>query len=82
MTKSEALARIYERYSEDELLDAKDEPEYDATTEFTGAANIVALFDDFAHTTRNRVHRAFREAGHGKTAADAIANARRIFRRK
>lgn len=80
MTKSEALARVYERYSEEELRNAKDEPEHDAATGFTGRSNVVALFDDLGHATRKRVKSAFHKAGHGKTPADAIANARRIFR--
>ena len=83
MTKSEALARIFETYTEDELLIAKDEPET-GVPDCTGeATNVIDLFDNgryAAYATRERVRVAFRNAGHGVTAADAIVNARRILR--
>jgi hypothetical protein len=83
MTKSEALAKIFETYSDTELLIAKDEPETDITAGFGEATNVVDLFDDgryAAYATRERVRQAFRNAGHGVTAADAIVNARRILK--
>jgi hypothetical protein len=36
MTKSEALARIYETYSVEQLLNAKDEPDADTIESFLG----------------------------------------------
>ena len=83
MTKSEALAKIFDAYSEDQLLTAKDEPETDITAYFGEATNVVDLFDDgryATYATRERVRQAFRNAGHGVTAADAIDNARRILK--
>ena len=38
MTKSEALARIYETYSEEELQHAKDEPDAEFIERFLGVA--------------------------------------------
>ena len=83
MTQSQAIARIHETYTEDELRNAKDEPEHDTAFAYGATATVVTLFDDdkyFAHTTRNRLRRAFRDAGHGASPADAIANARRVLR--
>jgi hypothetical protein len=83
MTNSQAIARIYETYTEDELRDAKDEPDYGIEIAYAAMADVVALFDDdkcIAHATRNRVRRAFQNTGHGVGPADAIANARRILK--
>lgn len=82
MTKSEAIARIYESYSEDEILNARDEPE--TRTNERSAATVLRLFGDEtreADATRRRVKRAFHDAGHGSNPAEALANARRIFKR-
>jgi hypothetical protein len=84
MTKSHALTRNYETYTEDELLNAKDEPDTAIATHFNGSAKIFTLYDNdgpSGYATRIRVKQAFYDAGHGSTPAQAIANARRIFRR-
>ena len=83
MTTSEALAKIFESYTEDELLIAKDEPETDVSDCSGEATNVIDLFDHgryAAYATRERVRLAFRNAGHGVTAADAVVNARRILK--
>ena len=83
MTESQAIARIYQTYSEEELRNAKDEPEHDTVSVYGTTAKIVMLFDDdkhFAHSTRNRLRRAFQDAGHGASPADAMTNARRILK--
>jgi hypothetical protein len=80
MTNSQALARVFESYTEDELLNAKDEPDTEIAERFTGTGTVVTLFGDDAHATRRRVKAAFVDAGHGKTPAAALTNARRIFR--
>ena len=83
MTKSHALTRTYETYTEDELVNAKDEPDTAIATHISGSAKIFTLYDNGGPTgyaTRIRVRQAFYDAGHGKSPAEAIANARRIFR--
>ena len=83
MTESQAIARIFATYSEEELRNAKDEPEHDTVSSYGATAKIVMLFDDdkfFAHSTRNRLRKAFQDAGHGASPVDAIANARRILK--
>jgi len=83
MTKSHALTRIRETYTEDELLNGKDEPDTAIATHLIGSAKIFTLYDNggpTGHATRIRVKQAFYDAGHGKSSAKAIANARRIFR--
>ena len=52
MTKSEALAKIYETYSEDQLLDAKDEPDTEFIEQFLG-------FGGFHAEVYNAVQREF-----------------------
>ena len=83
MSTAQSLARIYERYTEEELRNAKDEPDTDVQERFTGRAALAFLFADDpqgTHATRRRVKRAFQGAGHGMTSSQALANARRIFR--
>ncbi|NCF30103.1 MAG: hypothetical protein GWP69_22235 [Gammaproteobacteria bacterium] len=83
MTKSHALTRIHETYTEDELLNGKDELDTAIATHLIGSAKIFTLYDNggpTGHATRIRVKQAFYDAGHGKSSAKAIANARRIFR--
>lgn len=78
MTKSKALAKILESYTEEELRDAKDEP--DTRTWTATVHTLHSGEDDAASTTRRHVKRAFHTAGHGRHPAEALANARRIFR--
>ena len=81
MTKSEALAKILESYTEEELFGAKDEP--DTSVASTRSATVVEFHGGERHaanTIRRHVKRAFHAAGHGQTPANAIANARRIFK--
>jgi len=83
MTKSEALAKILETYTEEELRGAKDEP--DTVVDYTGArsATVTTLYGEqeyAARATRRKVKRAFHAAGHGKRPADALTNARRVLR--
>lgn len=83
MSTAQSIARIYDRYSEEELRNAKDEPDTDVQERFTGRAAVAFLFTDDphgTHATRRRVRRAFEGAGHGMPASQALANARRIFR--
>ena len=83
MTRAQALASIYERYTEDELLHAKDEPDTDFARGFVETASVITLFRDAgedSHATRQRVKTAFADAGHGRSPCEALANARRIFR--
>lgn len=82
MSGTEAVAKIYETYTADELRDAKDEPDSEVVERFSGRAALVVLFGEDAHgtnTTRRRVKRAFQRAGHGRSPADALANARRVL---
>ena len=76
MTSSEAQAKIFETYSEEELFNAKDEPD---TGTFTGSATVTTLYGTKRHATRRRVKRAFHDAGHGKKPFDALANARHVL---
>jgi len=83
MTISQALSRIYETYSEDELLNAKDEPDYEIIERFSGRPALLVLFGDDPHGTnaiRRRAKRAFQRIGHGCAPAEALANARRILK--
>lgn len=82
MTKAEALAYILETYSEEELRNAKDEPDT-ITVDATPSATVVTLHGDehrARNATRRHVKAGFQRTGHGRTPADAQANARRIFR--
>ena len=82
MYGTEAIARIYETYSADELRDAKDEPDSETIERFSGRAALVVLFGDDAHgtnATRRRVKRAFQRAGHGRSPGEALATARRTL---
>lgn len=83
MTSAEAIARIYETYTAEELRDARDEPEIGVIERYSGRQALVVLFGDDPHgtnATRRRVRRAFHKAGHGRSPAEALANARRILR--
>jgi hypothetical protein len=83
MTKSEALSKVYETYSEDELLSARDELDTRVNERFSATATILTLFGDEARnarTTHRRVKRAFHGASHGASPAEALANARRILK--
>ncbi len=44
MTMSNALARIFEIYTEDELRDAKDEPDTDIAAHVDAIANNFAIY--------------------------------------
>lgn len=82
MSRTEATARIFETYSEDQLRDAKDEPDNEAIERFSGRQALVVLFGDDAHgtnATRRRVKRAFQRLGHGRSPAEALANARWVL---
>lgn len=50
MTKSEALAKIYEAYSEEELLYAKDEPDAEFIERFLGISAVH--LDSYAEVQR------------------------------
>ena len=50
MTKSEALAKIYETYSQEELLYAKDEPDEDTIGRLLGAGEVPV--DTYAEIQR------------------------------
>ena len=76
MTRSEAQAKTFETYSEQEFFNAKDEPD---TGTFTGSATVTTLYGTKRHATRRRVKRAFHDAGHGKEPIDALANARHVL---
>ncbi len=82
MTKAQALAFILETYSEEELRNAKDEPDT-IRVETTPSATVVTLYGSeqrARNATRRHVKAGFRSAGHGHGPAESIANARRIFR--
>lgn len=84
MTNTQALARIYETYTEEELRIARDEPDTGVAERFTGRAALTFLFGDDpqgTNATRRRVKRGFASTGHGMSSKAALANARRIFRR-
>lgn len=81
MTKTEALARILESYTEEELRYTKDEPDSTEGTTWTATVHTLHAGEErAANTTRRHVKRAFHAAGHGTNPAEALANARRIFR--
>ena len=68
MTKPDALARIYETYTENELLNAKDEPDTDVVERFTGSATVATPHsggEHGPHTVWRRIKRAFLDASHG-----------------
>jgi hypothetical protein len=82
MTQSEALAKILESYTEEELRHTKDEPNTIVDDAGSRIAAVTTLYSGPNHTariTRRKVKRAFHEAGHGKPAADALANAKRVL---
>ena len=84
MSSAEAIARIYETYTEQQLRDAKDEPDTGVIQRYSGHQALVVLFGDDpqgTNATRRRVRRAFEKAGHARAPAQALANARRIFKR-
>ncbi len=84
MTTSDALARIFETYIEDERLNAKDEPDTEIAVHVDAIASVFSIYGSGkapSSATKNRVKQAFHKVGHGSSATVAIANARRMFNR-
>ena len=84
MTMTDALARIFDTYTEEELLNAKDEPDTEIATHVDAIANVFSIYGSGkvpSSATKNRVKEAFHKAGHGSSATVAMANARRMFNR-
>ncbi len=84
MTMTDAVARIFETYTEEELLNAKDEPDTEIAAHVDAIANVFSIYGSGTTSTsagKDRVKQAFHKVGHGSSATAAIANARRIFNR-
>jgi len=84
MTMTDALARIFDTYTEEELLNAKDEPDTEIATHVDAIANVFSIYGSGkvpSSRSKNPVKEAFHKVGHGRSAALAIANARRMFNR-
>lgn len=84
MTMTDAVARIFETYTEEELLNAKDEPDTEIATHVDAIANVFSIYGSGkapSSATKSRIKEAFHKVGHGSSATAAIANARRIFNR-
>ena len=84
MTMTDALARIFETYTEEELVNAKDEPDTEIAAHVDAIANVFSIYGSGkapSSATKNRIKQAFHKVGHGSSATVAIANARRMFNR-
>ena len=71
MTKSHALTRIHETYTEDELLNGKDEPDTAIATHLIGSAKIFTLYDNGGPTG----HATLKSTAQPSRATPAVAEA-------